>query len=293
MKLFIRLTVLLILLVAAYNIWVVTGIPPTDDVLVKTSIQSSEWVTIGTDSGKGNIIGIQPNFTALNYANEPTFKESIRPYLQIAKAQNLLNNKTIVVFPEHIGSGLIAFEEKESLYKEPTMSGAINALIKANLFKFSLAYITAPKATNKTNYAVFAMKAKQITEVYNRVFSTLAKEFSVTIVAGSIAIPNPSISTTKQLVSGKGDIYNTGVIFNPDGTVLAPLNKIISPINTTSTFDFSANSRVINSTNSIILSFSGTLWDQQSPGKLMANINNTTTILPAIAKARIVNFWLN
>lgn len=77
-------------------------------------------------------------------------------------------------------------------------SGAIvslgNDAGQGNLFKFGVAYFTAPSGTKaKDKYAAFAMKAKPIAQTYDEIFIELAREFKVTIVVGSIVLPEHSL----------------------------------------------------------------------------------------------------
>ena len=110
---------------------------------------------------------------------------------------DLLNEKTVVVFPEYIGTWLVAYEQKESLYQEPNIEAAMKALVMTNIFKFTAEWLTAPDVKDKTKYAALAMKGKQAGLIYQEVFSALAQEFKVTIAAGSIVLPEPSVSVKR------------------------------------------------------------------------------------------------
>ena len=94
MKILSRVVVLLIITFCFYSIWVLIGVPSRTSILATTTISKDANINIGSDSGKGNILGIQPYLTAINYANIPTFKQSIRAYLVEAKNNNLINAKT-------------------------------------------------------------------------------------------------------------------------------------------------------------------------------------------------------
>ena len=201
-------------------------------VLASSLVEANSIVSAGTDSGKGNFVGIQPALTPIHYANKVTLRDNLRSYLQAAKARGLITPKTIVVFPEYIGSWLVAMEQKNSVYEKTNLTDAMTAVITANLFKFAVAYITAPKGvTEKDKYAAFAMKARQMAETYDEIFSELASEFKVTIVAGSIVLPEPSINEMGHLKIERGQLYNTSVVYNPEGKIQGPLVKKIFPIN--------------------------------------------------------------
>lgn len=230
MKLFLRIFLVLLLATLLYNIWILAGVPKQHSIVTRGSVPANAIVNFGADSGKGNIVGIQPQLTALNYANIPTFKESIKIYLLEAQKKNLLNEKTVVVFPEYIGTWLVAYEQKESLYQQASIEAAMKELVMTNIFKFTTEWLTAPDVQDKTKYAALAMKGKQAGLIYQEVFSALAQEFKVTIAAGSIVLPEPSVSAEGKLVIKKGPLYNTAVVFNPDGKIASPLVKKIYPI---------------------------------------------------------------
>jgi len=81
------------------------------------------------------------------------------------------------------------------------------------------------------------MKAKQMAEQYQQVFSTLAKEYNCTIVAGSIALPDASITKEGNITIKKGGkIFNTSVVFGNDGKIIPPLVKKIFPIDSENGF---------------------------------------------------------
>ena len=56
-------------------------------------------------------------------------------------------------------------------------------------------------------------------EQYQQLFGGLARQFRVTLVAGSIILPNPSV-VEGRLRTGNGALYNASVVFAPDGSVL-------------------------------------------------------------------------
>jgi len=224
---------LLFIIVAAvivYNIWAysnTTGKYHTG-IIIRPSRDSV--LSIGIDSGNGNIIGMQPYLTAENYSSEAYLIQSLRPYFELAKEKKLLNDRTIVVLPEYTGSWLVAAQEKKSVYTQSNISDAMTTMVTSNIFKYGWAYLRAPDVAGKSTYALFMMKSAQMATIYQNIFSKLAKEFHVTLVAGSIVLPDPSIDKSGKLVTSKGTLYNASVIFDPNGDIMSPLVKKIFPI---------------------------------------------------------------
>ncbi|MES1220320.1 MAG: carbon-nitrogen hydrolase family protein, partial [Bacteroidota bacterium] len=230
MKFFRWLLIVVVLVVLIYNVWASVNTVSKDYMGKPTPPSKDSVIIIGIDSGKGNIIGMQPLLTAENYASESNLLLSLRPYFELAKEKGLFNDKTVVVFPEYTGSWLVAAQEKKSVYAEAHIMDAMATMVTSNIFKFGWTYLTAPKVENKSTYAVFAMKAKQMAAAYQKIFSKLAKEFHVTVVAGSIVLPDPSIDKDGKLAVANGTLYNTSVIFDNNGSIISPLVKKIFPI---------------------------------------------------------------
>jgi len=228
-KFFKLLAIFVLIILAAYNIWANMGrtkegragnIPKTD----------FNYVEFGTDSGKGNIIGIQPFLTPDNYSTASNFKASFQVYFEYLKKQNKLTGKSVIVLPEYIGTWLVAAGEKENIYKLGAMNDAMTTLVSSNIFKFISSYYNAP-AKDKTKYALFSMKGKQMADMYEQTFSALAKQYNCVIVAGSIALPGAFINTEGHLeTKSKGEIFNTAAVFGNDGKIMPPLVKKIFPV---------------------------------------------------------------
>ncbi len=315
MKIVIRLFIAFVIFFAIYNVWILMDVPNRNTVFVKTTVAKESIITIGTDAGNGNILGIQPQLTAANYANIPTFKESIRAYLVEAKSKQLIGPKTVVLLPEQIGSLLIAYEEKEKVYTASTMEEAMQAIVRTNLFKFIIEFFSSD-TPNKSMKAAIAMKSKQSGKIYWEVFGDLAKEFNVTIAAGSIILPNPNRTAEGTLKVNKGNLFNTAAIFNRDGKVDTLLQKTEFPIEQLeglmSRFETSiqvfqksnqsmgwklfdiksptANSSIHYGMN---LSIAGQFWDKKGDGRALVINNDSVSVIPAATTGRIINLWTN
>jgi hypothetical protein len=80
-----------------------------------------------------------------------------------------------------------------------------------------ISHLLRSKEKGKAEAAFFRMKARKMAEVYHNVFSQLARDYAVTIVAGSIVLPAPQIRN-RRLISSEGPLHNTSVIYQPDGS---------------------------------------------------------------------------
>ncbi|AUO24444.1 carbon-nitrogen hydrolase family protein [Pseudomonas sp. D8002] len=214
----------LVAAVSAYLVW--TQERPVGHYLSDLRINLA--VDQGVPADRGNLLGIQPELFPADYQSLERLHLKLAAYLQNARDQGLINDKTIVVLPEHIGTWLMVSGEKNELYQATNLKEAMNWLSASNPLLFLRALISA-KGDDRIDDAYLRMKAPAMARDYQVLFGGLAKEFGVTLVAGSIALPNPSVSQG-QLQIGHGALYNTSVVFDRDGLPLGQPQRQLYPI---------------------------------------------------------------
>ncbi|WP_330213185.1 carbon-nitrogen hydrolase family protein [Pseudomonas sp. Z18(2022)] len=226
MRKLLAFTVIMALVAAAsaYLVW--TQERPVGHYLSDLRINLA--VDEGVPADRGNLLGIQPELFPADYQSLERLHLKLAAYLQKARDQGLVNDKTIVVLPEHIGTWLMVSGEKNELYQATNLKEAMNWLSASNPLLFLRALISA-KGDDRIDDAYLRMKAPAMARDYQVLFGGLAKEFGVTLVAGSIALPNPSVSQG-QLQIGHGALYNTSVVFDRDGLVVGQPQRQLYPI---------------------------------------------------------------
>lgn len=172
-----------------------------------------------TDSLDRNIVGIQPYMLASDYLNEVRFKQKIRQYLVAATEKGFIKKKTVILYPDYIGTWLVLLGEKHALAEKETIKEAISTFIFSNAFDYFLGYIKTGKEEDKSVSAIIRMKSKVMASVYYNTFSELAKETKSYIVAGSIVLPGPYVSDGKLYIENKKNLYNASFVFGPDGNI--------------------------------------------------------------------------
>ena len=171
---------------------------------------------LGRERGRGNLLGIEPYMVAADYVSKESFSKKLNSYLLIAQRQNWVNEKTIVVFPEYIGTWLVLANESEKLLQAATLESAERAMVLHHPLKF-LTHLWASPQKGSAEAAFFRMKADRMAEIYQEVFSQLAQKYAVTLIAGSIVLPAPQISD-QRLILTEGPLRNMSMVFRPDGT---------------------------------------------------------------------------
>lgn len=217
-------TLALVAALAAYLVW--TQERPVAHYL--SDLRITLAVNEGEPADRGNLLGIQPELFPADYQSLERLHLKLSAYLQKARDQGLINAKTVVVLPEHIGTWLMLSGEKNELYQATHLKDAMNWLSASNPLQFARAWISA-KGDNRMDDAYLRMKAPAMARDYQVLFGGLAKEFGVTLVAGSIALPNPSVSQG-QLHIGHGALYNASVVFAADGLPIGDPQRQLYPI---------------------------------------------------------------
>ncbi|NYH11024.1 nitrilase-related carbon-nitrogen hydrolase [Pseudomonas moraviensis] len=182
----------------------------------------------GTPADRGNLLGIQPELFPTDYQSPERLHRKLAAYLQQAQDQGLLNEKTVVILPEHVGTWLMISGEKDELYQAATLAEAMNWLAASNPVQFARAWLTA-KGSSRLDDAHLRMKSRDMAKNYQALFGGLAKEFHITLVAGSIVLPEPNI-IDGRLKTGSGELYNSTVVFGRDGAPLGQPQRQMRPI---------------------------------------------------------------
>ncbi len=180
---------------------------------------------LGSASERGNMLGIEPYMVPEDYASRETFLNKLNAYLRIAQHEGWLNEKTIVLFPEYIGTWLVLANEDKKIFDAPTLAIAERRLVLHHLLDFSIRFFKA-REKGKAEAAIFRVKARSMAESYQAVFSQLARQYSVTVIAGSIILPASQISNQK-LILNEGPLRNVSIVYKPDGTLHSyPIYKV-------------------------------------------------------------------
>jgi predicted amidohydrolase len=177
-------------------------------------------VNEGTPGENGNLLGVQPELYPTDYQTPERLQRKLQAYLEQARDLGLLNARTVVVLPEHIGTWLWATDEKDELYQAAAQQEANSWLAASNPLNFAGALFAA-KGEDRLRDAYLRTKAQVMVAQYQELFGGLAETFGVTVVGGSIVLPNPVVADG-QLRTRSGPLYNVSVVFGANG---APLGQ--------------------------------------------------------------------
>lgn len=192
----------------------------------------------GTRSA-ASIVGIQPWLQEADYRSAQALRTRLGGYLDQARREGFLTERSVVVFPEHTGTWLVAANAPAPVYSAETVSGAMTRLILARPLRFVRAYMASQEA-DRAAAAVFRAHAPRMARDYQAVFSGLAEEYAVTIAAGSIVLADPVVQDGVIRARTEGPLYNVSAVFGPDGRVASQLVRKAYPIPSESGFTAAA-----------------------------------------------------
>ncbi len=171
--------------------------------------------SLNSDSRRGNLVGIQSDMRAADYATPAAFQQRLDGYLALAAQQGWLTPRTVAVFPEYTGAWLAALNERAAVYTAPTVKAAMRGLLFAHPLRL-LSVLPRARGRSRLTDAVFRLKAPLMAAVYQRTFEQLAARYRITIVAGSIVLPQPALQDGR-LSPRPGPLQNISLLFGPDG----------------------------------------------------------------------------
>ncbi len=174
------------------------------------------------------LVGISPVMGPRDYADRTAFRAKIAGYLKAARQAGLMPKGSIVVWPEHIGTWLVAMDAPGIVTRAPGMGLAMAALAVARPRALWQALGRSEEA-GRLAAALFRSRGEAMAAAYQDVFGDLARRFGVVIVAGSIVLENPAV-VDGRLMTRPGPLYNASVVFHADGRPDPALVRKIYPI---------------------------------------------------------------
>jgi len=218
------ITLVVLLSMIAYALW--NFVNPDEKALSDTSLFLREISEIGEDNGKGNIVGIQPYMVTSDYASLENFYDKIDLYFARAASEKLFRENTVVLLPKHIGTWLVALDEDPEVYEKEDWQSAVQAMASDHFFDAFTVNLVGTSASHKKEIEkLFRLKSPWMAEIYHYVFSSLAKKYNVSIIAGSILLAHPEVQEGELTVSSSGDFFNTTIVYDSSGKAHADVAK--------------------------------------------------------------------
>ncbi|MES2817661.1 MAG: hydrolase [Pseudomonadota bacterium] len=186
-----------------------------------SDLRSEVLATPAPADASGNLLLIRPQLFATDYQSPAHLRLKLATALDRAQAAGLLRPGTLVALPEHIGTWLIGRGEKVEFYQARSRQEVRDWLLLGNPW-LAVKVLVLNLDADRLDEALLRMKAEQMAEDYQTLFAGLAREYRITLLAGSMLLPEPRLEDGR-LRSGDGPLRNLSLVFGPDGNLLAPL----------------------------------------------------------------------
>jgi predicted amidohydrolase len=154
----------------------------------------------------------------------------MRGYLEEAKKAGYLHSATVVLLPEYLGTWLVTENEKDGVATASTIQSSMTLMVLSNPIKFLGSFFQHQGEQDRFAAGLFRMKAKSMATIYSNTFRKLAREYQVTINAGSIVLPGAHVQDTVIDVREDQPLYNSSFIFYPTGLIDERVVKKSFPI---------------------------------------------------------------
>ena len=177
------------------------------------------------DGDGPRMLSMQAFLQPADYATPARFEQRLRALFDDAADRDWLDERTVVVLPEYTGSWLVAEGEGAGVYDKQELGGAMTDLALAHLPGFLWRSMTA-SVDDGDAFAAFSEKSARMAEVYDDVMGTLARDFAVTLVAGSIILPDARIDDGELRVTPGEPLQNVSVVYDAAGDAVAVSRKV-------------------------------------------------------------------
>ncbi|GAB3393658.1 hypothetical protein [Azotobacter armeniacus] len=185
-----------------------------------TDLRSALIYEEGTVDSKANLLAIRPELFPSDYRSPEHLRLKLAAILDRARGSGLLNEHSVVALPDQIGTWLLLGDERVELYSARSLPEAQAWLALDNPHRLAWAWLQS-EGFPGMGETLLRMKAEGMARDYQQLFGSLAREYRITLLAGSLLLPEPRLENGK-LRTGKGPLYNLAPAFGPDGNLLGP-----------------------------------------------------------------------
>jgi predicted amidohydrolase len=136
-----------------------------------------------------------------------------RAHMGHLTALAMRHHPALIVFPEDVGTPLVALGDRALLTRCASLSEAVSALALRHASELAAIRRVRPCSPQR---ALFLLKGPAMSQAYTETFAALARRYGVLIAAGSLLLP-PEATTDR--------VVNRMILFGPQG-VLGHVDKV-------------------------------------------------------------------
>jgi predicted amidohydrolase len=174
-----------------------------------------------------NLVAVQARPEAADYRDAHAFRKKTESLMARAADAADFSIPTLVSFPELFGMYL-AFAPFywDDLADAQSLEKAATMIVMRDIASVPEAYRTSPESAAR--YKLFVQHAVEAEQMFTATFASLAREHSVYLSAGSIALPPIESEPSKggRHIADETKVYNTAYLFSPKGVCINRVPKI-------------------------------------------------------------------
>jgi len=174
---------------------------------------------------KVDLFCVQPYMRPEDYLTPEAFFHKIDGYFQIATRKRTLRQPAVIVFPEDLATFLLLEGQGTLLNRVQTMDQAFRAIGQQKGLALLAAMIEFHTIHMKR--AFFTQGAARVWHIWHGTMTRLAREYQMTVVAGSALMPESRGNYDMNMYQPKNSrIYNLSFTVAPDGHVFYHTRKV-------------------------------------------------------------------
>ncbi|MFP4199815.1 MAG: hypothetical protein ACLFS8_00200 [Clostridia bacterium] len=136
------------------------------------------------------LVGVQLRVDEAMYRSRESFAERLRAAMERADEEVSLGEDSLVVFPEDVGLLTIMFGQGDLLSEAEGLADGMERVIRSQLVPVGYRKLRHGVSWPR---ALFLTSGDEMGEAYFEVFSGLADEYDVYLVAGSVALDDTTL----------------------------------------------------------------------------------------------------
>ncbi|PSR23165.1 MAG: hypothetical protein C7B45_04120 [Sulfobacillus acidophilus] len=168
---------------------------------------------------------VQPYMRPHDYYTPEAFQHRVARYFSQADAMRQTHRPALIVFPEDIATFLLMAGHQDTLAGTHTMDAAFRAIGQKKFL--ALLGTMGRFQTLSMRRAFFTLGAAQVWRIWYTSMAELARQYHMTVVAGSALLPdNRWPYPTHQYQPKNSRIYNLSITIDPKGDIIYYTRKV-------------------------------------------------------------------
>jgi len=175
----------------------------------------------GPLDARANLLVVRPELFPSDYRTPGHLHLKLAAILDKARDSGMLDEHSVVALPDQIGTWLLLAGERTDLFSARRFDEVQTRMALSSPVRLATTWLRS-EGSPGIGETLLRMKADKTARSYQQVFGTLAREYGITLLAGSVLLPEPRL-VNGELRTHRGPLYNFTLVFGPDGSPIGAL----------------------------------------------------------------------